>query len=59
MDEERDKLWDYLLEEGIATENELYLVTSINGYNLEALESILFCRVGYRSLEQLLECEGV
>jgi len=57
MDKELNKLWDYLLEAGIATENELKLVTNINGYNLESLESILYARTAYRSLEQILDAE--
>jgi hypothetical protein len=52
-----NELWDWLLETGTATENELCLVTSISGNNLESVESILYCRTGYRSLEQVLEME--
>ena len=51
---EKEKLWDYLIETGTATDNELELVTSINGYNIESLESVLYCRTGYRSLDQIL-----
>ncbi len=46
-------LWDYLLYEDIATEEELKLVTDINGYNEESLNSVLYSRTGYRSLEQI------
>lgn len=53
----KTELWDFLIDYEIATESELQLVTSINGYNLESLESVLFVREGYRSLDQLLECE--
>ena len=56
-DKKRDDLWDFLEEMEIATKNELQLVTSINGYNLEALESVLYARTGYRDLEQYIECE--
>ena len=59
LDERRDIVWDYLLEGSIATEEELRLVTSINGYNEDSLNSILYCRTGYRSMEQIEECEGV
>ena len=48
----KDKLHDYLLSRDIATEKEISLVTSINGYNLEALEGILYSRTGYRDLKQ-------
>ena len=58
MDKNTEELWEYLLNTGIATENEMCLVTSINGTNLDSLESILYSRTSYRSLEQILECEG-
>ena len=58
MDKEINKLWDYLTDYEIATDKEICLVTSINGTNLESLESILYCRTGYRSLEQINEMEG-
>ena len=48
-----EELWDYLLEQGIATEEELQLITSINGYNEEALNDVLYCRTGYRNIEQI------
>jgi len=59
MNEENEKteLWDYLTESMIATEEELQLVTTINGHNLEALESVLCARTTYRSLEQVKEAE--
>lgn len=49
----KEELWDYLEETGIATEEEMRLVTSINGHNTESLEDILYVRTGYRSLDQL------
>ena len=58
MNDKINSLWDYLIETGTATEDELCLITSINGTNLEALESVLYSRTGYRSLDQLLEMEG-
>ena len=36
-DNELTTLWDNLIAYEIATEEELQLITSINGYNLEAL----------------------
>ena len=57
MDKEMNKLWDYLLECEIATQEEINLVTAINGTNLDSFESILYARTGYRSLEQILGCE--
>ena len=48
-----NELWDYIIECQIATEDEICLVTSINGTNLDTFESILYSRTGYRSLEQI------
>lgn len=57
MDKEQNKLWDYLIDTDIATEDELCLVCSIIGTSIESLESVLYSRTGYRSLEQILELE--
>ena len=56
MNIQTEKLWDYLIDTQTATHEELCLVTSINGQNLETLEAVLYTRTGYRSLEQLKEC---
>ena len=52
-----NELWDYLIETQIATEDECRLVCSICGSRLSSLESILYSRVGYRTLEQVKEME--
>ena len=44
-----------LVKHGIATEEELQLVTCINGYNKEALNDIVYARTGYHTIEQFLE----
>jgi len=53
MKEKIDKMWDWLLDTGIATEEELQLVTDINGYSIETLNDVLYARTGYRDQEQL------
>lgn len=58
MDNETEALYDYLLETGVCTEDELALVTSIMGTNIDTLEAILYSRTGYRSLEQIEEGEA-
>ena len=45
--------WDFLTENDIATDNEIRLVTEINGLTLEAMTDILYVRTGYRNLEQM------
>ena len=47
-----EKLHNFLLENEVATEDEISLVTSINGYNEEAMLDILYSRCGLRSIEQ-------
>lgn len=49
---ELNEFWDFLIDECIATEEELQLVTNINGYNYKALNDVLEVRTGYRSIEQ-------
>ena len=53
--EDINDIYQILLDYEIATENELQLVTSINGYNIETLNDIIYCRTAYRDIEQLIE----
>lgn len=48
-----EEYWYYLIEAGIATEEELRLVTYIIGYSVDTLDKVLYARTGYRSIEQL------
>jgi len=52
-----DKLYDYLIDYGIANEDEISLVTNINGINDEALNDILYVRMGYNDLYQALDID--
>ena len=52
-----EQAWDYLIENNIASEETLKVVTNINGYNLETLEGVLYSETGYRSFEQYKESE--
>lgn len=45
----------FLEEEGIATDDEIDLVTKINGYNMDSINDIIYVRTGCRDYEQLLE----
>jgi len=51
-------LFDFITDRGIATRNEIILVTKINGWNADSLNDIIYTRTGYRSADQLEECEG-
>lgn len=50
-----EEYWDKIIELGIANDNELLLITCINGYNLETLNDVIYARTGYRDLYQILE----
>jgi len=50
-----DIIFDFLVENEIATENEIRLVTCINGYNETALNDIIYVKTGYRTLKQYKE----
>ena len=47
--------WDVIIMYGIATEEELQLVTCLNGYSKEALNDVVYVRTGCRSIEQFIE----
>lgn len=47
-------MWSDIVECGIATDEELQLVTCINGYNEDALNDVVFVRTGYRELGSYL-----
>ena len=54
---DRYDIWNAIVEHGIATEEELELVTAINGYHDDALNDVIYVRTGYRNIEQLLDEE--
>ena len=53
MEYTKDQIWDYLLENNIASKQTLETVTNINGYTIETLNDILYSATGYRDIEQL------
>lgn len=52
---DKNEMWEYLVEHGIATEEECHLVTDIVGWTEEAMLDILYARTGYRNFEQMEE----
>ena len=52
-----NELWDLLVDNNIATEDELNLISDINGWRIETLEDVLYVRTGYRDARQYKECE--
>lgn len=47
-----ENAWDTLVEMGVSEET-LQIITSINGYSLETLESVLYAYADYHSFDQL------
>ncbi len=47
-----DTYFENLVNHKIATEEEIKLVTMINGWNEESFDSILYARTGYNSWDQ-------
>lgn len=52
---ELEEVINTMLELNIATGEEIELITYINGYNMDALNDIIYIRTGYRNIEQVLE----
>lgn len=58
MTNEEMYLYDYMVEAGIATAEELNLARNlVSGSWLEVLNSVLYVRTGYHSLDQYLDEE--
>ena len=55
MTEEENIIWDFILDECIATEEELQLVCKINGTSKKTFEQIIYCRTGFNTFEQIIE----
>lgn len=47
-----DEKYDAIIEEGLVSEKEVQLCTSICGYNPETVDAIVYARSGYNSFEQ-------
>lgn len=58
-DAELEAAWDFLVSHDIATTEELQLITSINGYNINTLNAVLYVRTGYRDVAQFKEYEDL
>lgn len=54
-DKEFNEMFIYLTDNGYFTEEELILVTNINGDTIESLNDCIYSRYGVRDLESLIE----
>lgn len=51
------KLWDTLIDTQLFTEEELSLLTAINGYSVETLNDAIYVRYGYSDYNQMMSEE--
>lgn len=51
---EHNEIYQLLIEQELFTENELNLVTCINGYNMETLNDCAYARYGVRTANELI-----
>lgn len=54
----KERIWQYLIDSGIANEEELELVTDVAGYSVKTMEAVIYAKTGYNDLEQLMEEMG-
>lgn len=54
-DEKVLAMWETMVEMGIATDDEIGLAVGLCGPTIQTLESVLYIRTGYRSLDQMIE----
>ena len=47
-------LWDFIIDNNIATESELQLVTNINGWTEETMNDVIYAKKGLRDYEQCM-----
>lgn len=48
---------EFLIDNCIATEDEITLVMNVAGRSEEVINSIIYARTGYHDIEQYIECE--
>lgn len=57
--EEVTTTWKALVLNGIATDEELSLVTSINGYSMETINGVVYVRTGYPTFSDWVVSENL
>ena len=53
MDKKMNELLDLLLEYSVATQEELELMTCLDGYNVNAFNDVMYALDDYQLIEQL------
>lgn len=57
INEKENTIYNFIVENGFASEETLNVVTAINGYSVETLNDVIYVTTGYHSMEQYIECE--
>lgn len=52
-----NELYEILLDNELFTNEELRLLTNINGLSIETLNDAIFSRYGFRDYEQMMESD--
>lgn len=50
-----DEKYEYLIDSGLATEEEMKLITGVAGYRDDIMEGVLYYKTGYEDFEQLID----
>lgn len=58
MSERETYIWETMVDEFIATDEELGLACALCGTTEQTLNNVLYIRTGYRTLEQYFEAEA-
>lgn len=53
-----NELYNELIEQGLFTNEELRLLTNINGLSIDTLNDAIYSRFGYRDYNQFMESEN-
>ena len=53
MDKKINEIWDLLIEYGIATQEDLELMTCLDGYNVDAFNDVIYAITDYPLIEQI------
>lgn len=54
MRSEVDEAWDYLVDNGLVSEEALQLVVAVNGYTMQTIDDVCYAVAGM-DFEQLIE----
>lgn len=52
-----NEIYNYMIDYELVSAETLEIITSINGYNEDTLNDVLYCVSGYRDIKQYLEYE--